>query len=444
MKETLKKNIFSFLDDHYYSNKKILLAFSGGSDSRCLLELILSYKTKKIDLHLAHIDHGWRGQSKNEAKELQKEAEKRNIVFHLLTLEKEKVNGNLEDYCRNRRYDFFQELQKKYNYQAVLLAHHGDDVAETTLKRILEGAHLPYLVGMKSICKYRSLTVWRPLINNSKEEITRFLKEKKHSYIDDYTNRDEKFLRAKMRGTIIPKLSKMFGKDVFDNLKVLSTRSNTLKTYLDAKIKKALDNKKTSSFGAFVKIADLPSTEELEITHLIKEVAKGEDIDLSRNVVDEVLGNIINKKNNSTVVVKNYDIIFDRGFLFFFKKNSFHIIKERLRLAVGSYSFGNWKVVVSKEEESSSKKTITWQDVWMGNFSISLPFSEYYLAYPALGDRLKSNLRLKKHFIENNIPAFLRFSIPVVYEKNDIFYEFLSGKITKIQLPLLRIEFREI
>ncbi|KKL63258.1 hypothetical protein LCGC14_2176920, partial [marine sediment metagenome] len=84
----LLKKIKKFLNENLDFKKPILLAYSGGVDSTCLLDLLLKYRDEyKIDLHVAHVDHGWREESFFQALEIQKKMKSLNVTFHLKRLE---------------------------------------------------------------------------------------------------------------------------------------------------------------------------------------------------------------------------------------------------------------------------------------------------------------------------------------------------------------------
>ena len=160
--------IKEFLDEHLDVNKPLLLALSGGSDSKALLQLLLDYKAKKpFELHIAHIDHGWRKESSQEALELQALIDLHGIAFHLEIL-KEMPAANLEEFCRIKRYEFFEKLQDQFGFQAVVLGHHEDDLVETILKRLFEGASFKHILAMDLISKKGTLNLWRPLLKVKK------------------------------------------------------------------------------------------------------------------------------------------------------------------------------------------------------------------------------------------------------------------------------------
>src|SRR5271165_84222 len=98
-----------------------------------------------LDLHIAHVDHGWRPESSAEAEQLKSDVERLKLPFYLKRLENIPMK---ENEARSARLGFFKELYDKLGCQALILGHHGDDQSETVLKRILEGASFSALKGI--------------------------------------------------------------------------------------------------------------------------------------------------------------------------------------------------------------------------------------------------------------------------------------------------------
>lgn len=190
-----------------------------------LFELLLYYRdTNPFDLHVLHVDHGWREKSAEEARALEKLCAKHHCTFHL-----RRLNGpsksDMENHARRERLAFFREVVKKTGAQALCLAHHSDDLAETVLKRLFEGAPIERLGAFRFESEVDGLRIWRPLISLSKQEIAAV-------GFDDVTNKDRRFLRARMRLDLIPEIERHFGKGVRTALQRLSKRAHHLDAYL--------------------------------------------------------------------------------------------------------------------------------------------------------------------------------------------------------------------
>jgi tRNA(Ile)-lysidine synthase len=257
----LAKTVKKFIDAKGDRALPLLLAYSGGPDSKALLYALLEAGIKP---HLAHVDHGWREESAREAAELQTEAVELDLPFHSIRLPV-RPEKNAEDFCRQERLQYFRKLFDEFPFQALLLAHHKDDVAETALKRIFEGAHLSFLGGMTDVSQLLGMTIWRPLLTVRKKELLAYLKAKSKIGLYDKTNDDPVFLRARLRQIVIPQLATTFGKEIVPNLALLSIRAFELKEYLDRKV--ASIPKLRGEWGVAF---DLKGVERIEARHLLK------------------------------------------------------------------------------------------------------------------------------------------------------------------------------
>lgn len=264
MNTTLFFTVKEFLERHLKPGAPILLGISGGPDSLALFYLLLECKIP-LDLHLAHIDHGWRAESKEEAKLLAKIAEEHKLPFHLHTLEELPTN-NLEEHGRKERLKFFSKIYKEKGCQALLLAHQADDQAETIFKRVCEGASLLFFAAMQPVSELEGMQVWRPLLNTPKEKILDWLKERGHTPFSDPSNQDARFLRARLRNQILPDLSRQFGKEVRGSFLRLGEAAQELSSYVHKKIEPHLQ--KISKHTPALDLADI--SERVERKALIR------------------------------------------------------------------------------------------------------------------------------------------------------------------------------
>jgi len=221
-----------FLSLHQIPGKPVILGFSGGPDSLALLHLLLECD---VDLHIAHIDHGWRAESKQQAEQLKAEVKMLKLPFHLKRLE---GVPKKENEARQARYAFFKEIYQKIDAQALILGHHGDDQSETVLKRILEGASLGALKGILPVSSVDGMQIWRPLLDIGKVMLKVWLEEKGLKAIEDSTNLDPRYLRGRMRASILPQLQAHFGKEISGNLRRLGESARELSDYIAKKIEK--------------------------------------------------------------------------------------------------------------------------------------------------------------------------------------------------------------
>ena len=102
--------------------------------------------------------------------------------------------ANLEDAARRARYAFFEQLVKDGRVSRVAVAQTADDQAETVLAHILRGTGLAGLAGIHP----QAGTVFRPLLGIRRAAVRAYLREKRQTWREDATNRDETRTRARI------------------------------------------------------------------------------------------------------------------------------------------------------------------------------------------------------------------------------------------------------
>lgn len=317
MKDTILQVVRKFLQVHYRPGAPLLLGFSGGPDSVALLHMLIECRRFfPLEIQLAHIDHGWRKESQVEAEHLRKEAEKLGLPFYLRTLEIPVDSSNLEEKARDERLRFFQEVYQKIGSQALILAHQADDQSETILKRILEGANLLSLGGTQPTATLNGMIVWRPLLDIPKEMLLKWLKERGLEAVDDATNRDPKYLRARMRTQIFPELSSQFGKSVGSNLNRLGKSIQELNNYFDRRLEPYLKRVVRHPKGVFLDLSSLLPIEPFELKVLLKRIFNEQRIVVA-HINIEILADLISKNELSRqIAFKKGRITVDSGSIF--------------------------------------------------------------------------------------------------------------------------------
>lgn len=192
---------------------KIVAGVSGGADSTALL-YALWFLQKRLNFKLcaAHLHHGLRGrEADRDAWAVELMCLKLNVP---LIMKKEalrdtrmKAGVSLEMAARQARREFFRDVLASLSADAVAVAHTRNDQVETVLMRILQGTGIEGLGGMQ----YRNepapgLPVIRPMLDVSRNMIEQFLSRYQLSWREDRTNRDQRFLRNKIRHAILPYL----------------------------------------------------------------------------------------------------------------------------------------------------------------------------------------------------------------------------------------------
>ncbi|MBS5199515.1 tRNA lysidine(34) synthetase TilS [Acinetobacter pittii] len=190
----------------FSENSIFLIGCSGGMDSMLLLHLMSQIFPQKI--RVIYIDHQLQSKSAEWGEFVAKQATHLNIPY---TIQKVQVtDGNLEAQARQARYQaYLQHLQAN---EILVLAHHQQDQAETVILRLLSGAGVDGLAAMQSIDHRVDMTIWRPFLDLTREQIAEWTTQLEIEYVVDPTNYDIHYDRAWSREELWPFLQNRFPK----------------------------------------------------------------------------------------------------------------------------------------------------------------------------------------------------------------------------------------
>ncbi|MDP3957421.1 MAG: tRNA lysidine(34) synthetase TilS [bacterium] len=193
--------------DLWHRGDAFIIGVSGGPDSLCLLDVLATLQKKyAFTLHVAHVNYHLRGRASDCDETLVgKMAAQYNLPLAVLS-QKKRLKTASEETLRDIRYAFFETLRNKYGAHHIAVAHNEDDQAETFLLRLLRGSGLCGLSAMRP----KNNFVIRPLIEMSRTDILEYLKERGIPYGTDTSNADERFMRNRIRHTLLPLLEKKF------------------------------------------------------------------------------------------------------------------------------------------------------------------------------------------------------------------------------------------
>lgn len=192
----------------------LIIAVSGGIDSVVLLHAAQRLsRTLQLRLAVAHFDHGLRAASKNDAQFVKQLTERLELSFHTARAPEKPKRENTESWARNLRYAFLKKLRVSLKADYILTAHHANDSAETLLMRLVSNKELGALAAVDP-----SRKVLRPLLSVPRSAIESYAREYSLSWVEDETNRDESFLRNRIRQSLIPVLEKKFDPRIIETL----------------------------------------------------------------------------------------------------------------------------------------------------------------------------------------------------------------------------------
>ena len=203
-------------------NESFAVAVSGGSDSLALAFLAKIYSIKKqIPSKFFIVDHKLREESTREAK-IVKSLLKKNLIFsEIITWKGKKPLNNLQSKARIKRYELLFKRCDKFKIKNILLGHHQDDLIENFFIRMLRGSGLKGLISLDKKTYIDDKELLRPLLDQKKEDLIFIAKKVFNFYVQDPTNKDEKYQRVRVR-----KLMEELKSDGLDKKKIFQTIKN--------------------------------------------------------------------------------------------------------------------------------------------------------------------------------------------------------------------------
>jgi len=184
---------------------KILVACSGGPDSTALTDILRRLGFK---LGVVHIDHRQHRSSARVLETVRRRCQRWKLPFHAVRLDV--PPGSSEEILRTARYRAFEDLAARLEYRWVATGHTQSDQVETVLMRILRGTGVAGLSGIPAV---RDIFI-RPLLECTRDEILGYLRSRRLCWHNDPTNRNQAFLRNRIRRQILPLLRRQVNPSV--------------------------------------------------------------------------------------------------------------------------------------------------------------------------------------------------------------------------------------
>jgi len=259
------------------NTQKNLLGFSAGVDSTALFFLMLE---QKIPFDIAIVDYNQRAQSKDEVIYATQLAHKYQKKCFISTYPVDMKFS--EKVAREYRYNFFDEIIQKNNYETLLTAHQLNDKLEWFLMQLTKGAGLTELLGMEKETIKDKYTIVKPLLNYTKKELLDYLEKKEKKYFIDKTNYDEKYKRNYFRHNFSDKLLAQFSEGISNSFQYLEEDNDSLfDNTQKIKIKKLTQFTFNGDLNIGIRLID----KELKKRGIIISSATREEIKLKKEIV---------------------------------------------------------------------------------------------------------------------------------------------------------------
>ena len=426
------KKVLDYLNNLLNEGDVIVLGCSGGPDSMALLDLLLKIrKEKNISIICAHVNHKLRKESDLEMEWLEKVCSRKKIIFEKMII-KNYGDDNFHNEARNIRYNFFEQLVNKYEAKYLMTAHHGDDLIETVLMRIVRGSTVSGYAGFKMELVKDNYKIIRPLVTVTKDEILEYNKKNKIEYAIDKSNFSDKYTRNRYRKVVLPFLK---SEDKNVHLKFLKY-SHMLNMYDDYLNKQTDEVIKTLYNDNWIDINRFKALDEViqnKVINNLLEEFYADDLLLVSDVHTDLIKSLIfsNRSNsyiylpNNVKVVKSYDKF---GFIRETEQiDSYEIeLLDYANLPNGK----NIKVLESASENNNNYIRINKSDV-------EFPL---HVRTRKSGDKMKvkglnGTKKIKDIFIDCKVPVSKRDLWPVVVDSKDRIIWLPGLKKSKFDVP---------
>ena len=397
----------------FHENDRIVIGCSTGPDSMALLDMLLKIRNKyNLSIIVAHVNHNVRKESYEEAEFIKEYCEEHNLVLESMVIESY-GDDNFHNEARNIRYNFFENLVHKYDANYLMTAHHGDDLVETILMRMVRGSNLSGYSGFKTIVDMDGYYIVRPLIFYTKAELEEYDKENNVKYYIDSSNSKDKYTRNRYRKYVLPFL-KEEEKDV--HLKFLKF-SNTLleaEKFIDKARNRAINRVMEDDKILIDKFLLEDSYIQREILYyLLSEFYQDDLILLNDKHINIILDLINSTKANSYINLPN-DVIARKNY------NYFEIIKEIEDIANYEIEFSEIVMLPNNKKIEKIGETVDNSNniCRLNSNDIVLPL---IVRTRKIGDRiavkgLNGTKKVKDIFIDKKISLEERDNWPIVVD----------------------------
>lgn len=148
---------------------------------------------------VCHVNYGFRDSALRDENIVRKYCVKHNLILEVLNnVNYNKKSGNLENFARVVRYNFFKDMYSKYNCDFLYVGHNKDDLIETYYLQLDRDGKCDYYGLRESIVMY-DMKVKRVLLSYSKEELKKYCDDNDIEYGVDETNFDNSYRRNNIR-----------------------------------------------------------------------------------------------------------------------------------------------------------------------------------------------------------------------------------------------------
>ncbi len=282
---------------------KYVVAVSGGVDSIVLLHMLAQKQHDQAhSFVVAHFDHGIRSDSAEDRKLVQRAAQSYGLpfVYDQVSLGPKAS----EAIAREARYKFLHTVRKVASADAIITAHHQDDLLETVIINLLRGTKSRGLSSLRS-----TKTLVRPLLGLTKQQIRAYARQHKLEWREDSTNNDETYLRNYIRKQIMPRLDDSARGKLLEH----SQKAAVLNDAIHALTVSYLDTQPEALVLERQSFRELPEAVAYEV--LAEWLRAHTTVSLTSKLIERLSGAIAEGRNGATFdIARGYSIELSRNY----------------------------------------------------------------------------------------------------------------------------------
>lgn len=394
----------------------IVVGVSGGPDSMALLHFMaMIRKSLDIPIVCAHVNHNVRKESEEEKEFVREFCEQYDIVFEYMKIE-DYGDDNFHNEARDKRYQYFGSMVKQYHAKYLLTAHHGDDLIETILMRIVRGSTLRGYSGFSRIVKRDDYTILRPFIHLTKEEIYHYLEEYHIPYVQDSSNQKDVYTRNRFRKYIVPEFKKE-DSHVHHKFYKFSKILLEYNDYIDEQVTKYMNEVYPQNTLNIDKFKKLETIIQMKIIYSILERIYQDDLMLITDRHAELLEQLIlSDKSNATICLPNNVMAIKSYHLLQFIHEP--IINQSYEIELIDYmnlpNGKNIEVVTESEDASNYTCRLSKQEVKFPLHARTRKQGDKVAVKGLMGHK-----KVKDIFIDEKVPIKDREMWPVIVDSTD-------------------------
>lgn len=398
------------------NEKYIVVAVSGGPDSMALLHMLLEQRQHyHFQIVCAHVNHNVRKESEEEAIFVSGYCHSHGILYEFMKIENYH-DDNFHNEARVVRYRFFEQILSKYQSHCLFTAHHGDDLMETILMRMVRGASLKGYSGFEVLSHRENYDIIRPLIFVTKKELLDYVNDYDIPYVKDASNEKDVYTRNRYRKYVLPFLKKedaSVHKKFYKFSKTLLEYENYINRIVKEKMTEIVDHNEID-ISLFQR--EDPLIQKEMIIQMLSELYEDDLFLITDRHTEQILKLCRSSKKNAKVCLPQ-NMYAIRAY------NSLNFEKDYRDVTQYKYEIqDNVKLPNQHEIEVVSDSNMTNNNIcYLSKEDIALPL---YVRSRQDGDKmyvkgLDGRKKINDIFIDEKIPIEQRNLWPIVVDSNE-------------------------